>query len=156
MRSGPVMYKIQVGETLLNKHVDDMKAANLLKGQEQNIPGALAQPESLLEPVDSPPLSSIAETTADVTDLMLPPEEGNEFPLRCSGHWRWAMLRYISPTSEVESEKLDPVRKQPTRGYKEKNRPTSPNIEEEGYSDYNEISQIDLIEMSSLIRAINQ
>eukprot|EP00061_Rhincodon_typus_P009005 g32132.t1 len=78
-------YKVQVDATLLNKHVDHIKAANSQMGREQNVPISSKQSERLLEPVGYPSQSSVDETLesendmVDVTTSMpLPPEEKNE------------------------------------------------------------------------------
>eukprot|EP00061_Rhincodon_typus_P004847 g23564.t1 len=76
-RSGPMMYKVQVAEVVLNNLVDHMKAANLQMGQEQNIPNPSEHLEKLLEPVGSTLLPSTEETSesemdaADVAALCL-------------------------------------------------------------------------------------
>eukprot|EP00061_Rhincodon_typus_P015219 g42773.t1 len=88
-KSGPVMYEAQMGVTVLNKNMDYMKAANLQTGQEQNMPGFSTAFLTFLEPMFSPCLSSIEETSeseidmANVTTLTpFLPEEENEFLLR--------------------------------------------------------------------------
>eukprot|EP00061_Rhincodon_typus_P006152 g26480.t1 len=87
--SGPVKYKVRVGEVVLNKHVDHMKAATSQMRQEQNIPSPSKHLAKLSEFMGFPPPPSIEETskdemnTADVTaSMLLLPED--EFQLRCS------------------------------------------------------------------------
>eukprot|EP00061_Rhincodon_typus_P006431 g27063.t1 len=83
--------------------------------------------------------------TADFSaSTMVPPEEEEEFLQRCSWRKRWAMVRHKLPVSEAKAEELQPVRKHPRRSYRKKNRPTSQHVERS--SDWNEVSQVDIIE----------
>eukprot|EP00061_Rhincodon_typus_P005828 g25810.t1 len=113
-RSAPVMYKVQVDETVLNKHMDQMKAANTQTGQEQNIPSPSEQTERLSESMGSPPSSSIKETLESkmgtscvAASVPLAPDEEDEFFLRYSVCSRQAMVQYTPPISKAESEELD-------------------------------------------------
>eukprot|EP00061_Rhincodon_typus_P008535 g31234.t1 len=84
---------------------------------------------------------------ADVTaSLSLPSDEEDEFRPRCFGHKKHAMVKYMLPVSEAESEQPDLVQKWPRKGYRTKNRVTSQDLEGKGCSDWNEVSQVDLIE----------
>eukprot|EP00061_Rhincodon_typus_P007387 g29038.t1 len=93
------MYKVQVGEAILNKHEGHMKAANSQMVQEQNVPGSWT---AFLEPMGSHPPSSIEETVEP-----LPPEEEDEFLLMRSGRKRRATLQYTPFMSEAASEEPD-------------------------------------------------
>eukprot|EP00061_Rhincodon_typus_P016838 g45261.t1 len=112
--SGPMTCKVWVGEVVLNMYVDYWKAANLQMGQEQNIPAPSEHLTRLSDTVGSSPLPSVEETSEDEMDAAdvaastpLLPEEEDEFRLRCSGYKRWAILWYMPPVSEAESEELD-------------------------------------------------
>eukprot|EP00061_Rhincodon_typus_P013818 g40425.t1 len=109
-RSGPVIYKIWVTEVVLNKHMDEMKAANSQIGQKQNIYGATEQPEMCSAPVGSlhgETLESDMDTVGVAASMPLPPEEEDEFLLTQYGSERRAMGQW-TPVSEAVSEELDP------------------------------------------------
>eukprot|EP00061_Rhincodon_typus_P007145 g28524.t1 len=104
MRISPLTYKVQVGEVVLNKHVDHMKAATSRTGQEQNISGPSEHPARLSELVGSPPLPSVEDTTKDEMDTAdaadstpLPTEKEDEFLLRCSQRKSQGMVQYMVP-----------------------------------------------------------
>eukprot|EP00061_Rhincodon_typus_P015270 g42855.t1 len=112
-RSGPVTHKVWVGEVVLNKYMDDMKATTLQMGQEQNIPGPSEHLARLSQLTGSPPLPNVEETSEDEVDTEnvsastpLLPEE-NEFLLRHSMRKKQAMFQYMPPVSEAESEEPD-------------------------------------------------
>eukprot|EP00061_Rhincodon_typus_P015154 g42674.t1 len=96
-------YRVHLGDTVLNKHVDHLNAITLQTGQEQNLPGPTEQPEGPAEPIGSPPLSSVEETSEskmDVALMLLPLEEEEEILLRPSRCRRWAMVWCMPPVSE--------------------------------------------------------
>eukprot|EP00061_Rhincodon_typus_P003188 g19485.t1 len=90
VRSGPVAYKVWVGEAVLHKYEEHMKTA---KGAGAKHPRPLKTAGRLSGHVGSHPPSSIKETLesemdmADVTaSTPLLPEEEDELLLRHSGH----------------------------------------------------------------------
>eukprot|EP00061_Rhincodon_typus_P017259 g45872.t1 len=103
-RSGLVMYKVWVGEVVLNKHVGHTKAATSQSGREQNLSGPSEHLARLSEPLVSPRPPSVEETSsddamdmADVLALMsLPPTE-DKFRPRCSGRKRLSKVQYMLP-----------------------------------------------------------
>eukprot|EP00061_Rhincodon_typus_P012030 g37481.t1 len=108
MRSGPVIYNVGVGEAVLNKHIDHMKAATLQMGQEQSIAGPSEYPPRLSEPMGSPLLPCVKEDTANVAaSTPLLPEEEDEFQLRCSKCKKWTTLWCTPLVSEADLEEPD-------------------------------------------------
>eukprot|EP00061_Rhincodon_typus_P010771 g35311.t1 len=82
-RLGPVTYKVQVDEAVLNKHMDHMKAVNSQTGQEQNIPSPSEQPERVLEPMALPLCLALKRPwSLRQTRLMLQPQH-----LYCLKKW---------------------------------------------------------------------
>eukprot|EP00061_Rhincodon_typus_P016324 g44481.t1 len=47
MKSGPVTYKVRVGDPVRNKHMEHLKAVTSPTGQEQNIPDPSERTEGL-------------------------------------------------------------------------------------------------------------
>eukprot|EP00061_Rhincodon_typus_P006314 g26840.t1 len=88
-RSGPVMYKVRDGVTVLNKHMDHMQAANAQTVWKQNMPSPSEQLVRLLEPVGSPFPSSVDKSSESEIDMMniaatmsMLPEEESEILLK--------------------------------------------------------------------------
>eukprot|EP00061_Rhincodon_typus_P009036 g32190.t1 len=69
---------------------------------------------------DIPRPGESSESRLDAALMLLPLEEEEETLLRCSGHKRWAMVRYTPTVSESESEELDLGQKRLKRSYKQK------------------------------------
>eukprot|EP00061_Rhincodon_typus_P016397 g44593.t1 len=145
--SSPMTYKVQVGEAVLNKHVDHMKASTSQMGQEQNIPGPSEHLARLSEPMgcsSSPSINKTSEdkmNTADVAALMqLPPVEdfrldaldargGLRSGTCCQYHRRsWRNRTWCKHA--------------PGKKYKS----TSQDLKGEECSDWNKVNQVDLIE----------
>eukprot|EP00061_Rhincodon_typus_P014271 g41193.t1 len=90
-RSHAGMYYIRVGATVLNKHVDHVKAENLEMVWEQNVPGSLTIFLTVPKHVGSLCPLSIEDTSGSEMDMAhvtaskpLPPEEENELLPRLS------------------------------------------------------------------------
>eukprot|EP00061_Rhincodon_typus_P011268 g36161.t1 len=123
----------------MNEHMDYVIAVNSQMEQGQNIPDPSEQPERLLEPMGSPCLTSVEETSKSELDMVdaigwtpLLPEEEDKFPLRHFGHKRRALVQHTLPVFEAESEEPDPMVKRPRTGYKKNNRALSLGIDGEG------------------------